>query len=35
MLPPAEPAVIADPAERVVDSWTRCATVRRPDAASL
>ena len=31
--PPAEPAVIADHTERVVDSWTRCTTVRRPEAA--
>jgi cysteine synthase A len=33
--PPAEPAVIADHTERVVDSWTRCTTVRRPEAATL
>jgi len=32
--PPAEPAVIADHTERVVDSWTRCTTVRKPDAAA-
>lgn len=29
-LPPAEPAVITDPGERVVQSWTRCATVLDP-----
>ena len=31
-LPPAEPAVITDPGERVVQSWTRCATVIDPAA---
>ncbi|MUM33293.1 pyridoxal-phosphate dependent enzyme, partial [Mycolicibacterium sp. CBMA 361] len=32
--PPAEPAIIADHTERVVDSWTRCTTVRKPAAAA-
>ncbi|WP_370062097.1 PLP-dependent cysteine synthase family protein [Mycobacterium sp. MAA66] len=30
---PTDPAEIADPADRVVDSWTRCTTVRNPLAA--
>ncbi|WP_422613583.1 PLP-dependent cysteine synthase family protein [Mycobacterium intracellulare] len=32
-LPPHEPAVITDPGERVVESWTRCATVINPAGA--
>jgi len=32
--PPREPAVIEDPADRVVRSWTRCATVTSPVAAT-
>ena len=31
--PPAEPLTIRDPAETVVDSWTRCATVVAPAKA--
>ncbi|MEV0079097.1 PLP-dependent cysteine synthase family protein [Nocardia neocaledoniensis] len=31
--PPTEPATIAHPAERVVESWTRCATVVDPASA--
>jgi cysteine synthase A len=34
-LPPAEPAVITDPGERVVQSWTRCATVLDPAGVML
>ncbi|WP_280344035.1 PLP-dependent cysteine synthase family protein [Nocardia neocaledoniensis] len=33
--PPGEPATIAHPAERVVESWTRCATVVDPAAPSV
>ncbi|MBI2693558.1 MAG: pyridoxal-5'-phosphate-dependent protein subunit beta, partial [Mycobacterium nebraskense] len=32
-LPPAEPAVIADPTRQVVASWTRCTTVVDPTGA--
>lgn len=34
-LPPEEPAVITDPSERVVQSWTRCATVLDPAGVML
>jgi cysteine synthase A len=32
-LPLAEPALIADPTQQIVQSWTRCATVIDPTGA--